>query len=121
MKAFYDHKPEVIEAVGNGSFFYRHHIEEQEVEAHEEGAAGMTQWAAEEVVVWERSSNAIVRAVIADRWDSDYEQKLINEYNAAKLGIHNSIDAENRYVAFLTERNALKEMVDADCKTLGIR
>jgi hypothetical protein len=124
MQAFYDHKPSVLEAVGNGSYKYRWDIVEMEQPAHEEGGEPTTQWKCQEVTVWAPvTSNKITEAVISELWDSNYEQKLVNEYNAAQLGVYDEATAATKvaaYKAFLTERNAVKTQVDADCAELGI-
>ena len=127
MQAFYDNKPSKYEAVGNGSYLYRYNIQEQEqTDTQEESAEeARKQWSCEEVTVWSPiSSNKITQAVIADRWDSDYEQKLVNEYNGAQLGVYTDEEAEAiiaKYKAFLTERAELKKTIDADCEELGIK
>lgn len=138
--AFYDSKPSVIEAVGDGSTRYRFNINEVEVDASaqtsgDESQASegddsqkRTQWQCDEVVVFAPiSSNKITQAVIAHKWDADYEQKLINEYNAAQLGlIDGSKSSEaakakiQKYKDFLIERDALKAQVDKDCAEWGI-
>ena len=124
MQAFYDHKPSVLEAVGNGSYKYRWDIVEMEQPAHEEGGEPTTQWKCQEVTVWAPvTSNKITEAVISELWDSNYEQKLVNEYNAAQLGVYDEETAAAKvaaYEAFLTERNAVKTQVDSDCAELGI-
>ena len=134
--AYYDHQPSVFEAVGNGSTRYRFNI--QEVEAGNAQTSGnepqqgegetRTQWQCDEVVVFAPlSANKITQAVISYKWDSDYEQKLINDYNAANLGlIDGSKSSEaakakiQAYKDFLLERAALKEQIDADCADHGI-
>ena len=127
MQAFYDNKPSKYEAVGNGSYLYRHNIKEVEQTDTQQETAEETrkQWQCEEVTVWSPvSSNKITQAVIADRWDSDYEQKLVNEYNGAQLGVYTDEEAEAiiaKYKAFLTERAELKKTIDADCEELDIR
>ena len=126
MQAFYDNKPSKFEAVGNGSYLYRYNIQEVEQTDTQQETAEETrkQWSCEEVTVWSPvSSNKITQAVIADRWDSDYEQKLVNEYNGAQLGVYTDEEAEAiiaKYKAFLTERASLKKTIDADCEELGI-
>ncbi len=135
MKAYYDEKPSVISEVGNGSILYRYGITEVEAEQgqsqtdteSEEQAEAKKQFVCNEVVVWKPvTSNRITEAVITDRWDSNYEQKLINEFNAAQLGLlgaKSSDEAKARisaYTDYLTERAELKAQVDADCATLGI-
>lgn len=118
MKATYDNEPSVLEAVGNGSHRYHYDIKAVKTESR-------TQYECQEVIVWEPiTSNKITEAVIADKWDGNQEQKLINEYNAIQLGITTD-KAEiaiktAAYKEFLEERARLKATVDADCKTLGI-
>ena len=130
--AFYDTKPSKYEAVGNGSYLYRYGIQEQEVENASQSGTGeqpaRTQWVCEEVTVWAPlTADKVVQVVLTSKWDKDREQKLVNEYNGAQLGIYGSkTSAEARakiqaYTDFLTERAALKAQVDADCEELGIR
>lgn len=135
--AFYDNKPAKLEAVGNGSFLYRWNIQEvkpeseEKKEASEDGtevqAEKAPQFSCEEVSVWEPlSSNKITEAVITSKWDANYEQKLVNEYNAAQLGLYGAKTSEEAkahikaYSDYLTERAALKTQVDADCAEFGI-
>lgn len=84
----------------------------------------MAQWSGEEVDVAEPlTSNRITQAVIAAKWSADYEQKLINEYNAVQLGVIKGEEAETKvaaYEAFLRERAELKARIDLDCEELGI-
>ena len=132
MQAFYDNQPKKLEAVGNGSFRYRYNIREEEkpVQASENSetaqeAQAQPQWVCEEVTVWAAlSANKITEKVLTERWDGNYEQKLVNEYNSAQMGLLSEEEAAARieaYRAFLTERTALKSQVDADCAELGIK
>ena len=123
MKAFYDSKPSRLEAAGDGSHRYRFNIREA---APGEGGGG-PRWSCEEVAVWAPLSPAkVTEAVIADRWGSDREQKAINEYNAALLGIYGEPDGSEArarveaYRDFLRAREELRRQVDADCAELGI-
>ncbi len=128
--AFYDNKPSILEAVGNGSYMYRYNIEEVDAPDGTMNAEGEVeeqtrkQWQCDEVVVWAPlTANKITEAVIASRWDSNYEQKLINEYNAVGLGVYSAAEAKAKteaYKNFLTERMQLKEQVDSDCVANGI-
>ena len=132
MQAFYDNQPKKLEAVGDGSFRYRFNIREEEnpaqgIENSEtaEQAQPQIQWVCDEVTVWEPlSANKITEKVLTERWDCNYEQKLVNEYNSAQMGLLREEEAAMRteaYKAFLTERTALKSQVDADCAELGIK
>lgn len=131
MQAFYDSKPSKFEAVGNGSYLYRFNIQEVAVEPSGEGedTEQRTQWSCEEVTVWSPvSSNKITEAVIGEKWDSDYEQKLINEYNGAQLGLYGGSKSSDeakakiaKYKDFLEARTELKKQIDADCEELDIK
>lgn len=125
MQAFYDSKPAKLQAVGNGSYLYRYDIEEVAVESTaDKNDVQRTQWSCIEVTVWPPlSANKITGKAIAEQWDYNYEQKLINEYNAVQLGVIEGEEAETRvaaYETFLRERAALKAQIDADCAELGI-
>ena len=126
-RAYYDTKPLDFEAVGNGSFRYRWDIREEKAPKMNEEDSERVQYSCNEVIVWAPvTSNKITQAVIGAMWESDYEQKLVNEFNAANLGVYGAKTSEEAkarieaYKTFLTERNALKAQVDADCKELGI-
>ena len=135
MKAFYDSKPSKFEKVGNGSFLYRYGINEVEVAqqvSSEDGEATdtqatKTQYECNEVTVWSPvTSNKITEAVITEACDHNYEQKLVNEYNAAQLGLYGSKTGEEAkkhidvYTEYLNTRAALKAQIDTDCAELGI-
>lgn len=121
MKTYYDEKPAAIEAVGNGGYYYRWNIQEETTESEEQPRK---QWQCEQVIVYAPlTSNKIVQAVIAEVWGLDIENKMLNEFNGAQLGIYDeatSAEKIAKYKQFLAERNALKAQVDADCKEAGI-
>ena len=126
MKAFYDNQPSKLEPVGNGSYHYRYNINEIKKPSQGENVEQtQSQWECEEVTVWAPlSANKITEKVLTERWDGNYEQKLVNEYNSAQLGMMSAEEATTRinaYKEFLAARAALKALVDADCKELGIR
>lgn len=128
MKVIYDNEPSVLEAVGNGSHRYHYDIKAVKTESAEKSSgeeSSKTQYECQEVIVWEPlTSNKITEAVIAEKWDGNQEQKLINEYNAIQLGITTDkaeiASKTAAYKEFLAERLRLKTIVDADCKMLGI-
>ena len=71
--------------------------------------------------------NQITETVITEKWDNNREQKLVNEFNAANLGMiggaKSSEEAKAKieaYKAYLSERATLKAQVDADCLEYGI-
>lgn len=108
-----------LAAVGDGTYLYRWDI------VYDETLADGLQWSAEEVVVpTPLSTNGIIEAVISETWPSNKEQKFVNEYNAAVLGISNGEDAERAkeaYTSFLRERAELKAQVERDCGMLNIK
>lgn len=115
--------------MGDGRYRYRWNIKEAPAresiggETSADAPAPAPQWQAEEVIVPKLQSNVITAAVIASVWDASYEQKLVNDYNAAQLGVYNEAEAQAKtqaYTDFLNARNALKAQVDADCAELGI-
>lgn len=126
MQAFYDAKPSVYEAVGNGSYLYRWDIKEVTTTSTNNDGEEVTrtQWQCNEVTVWSPvTCNSVVKAVFADKWDNNHEQKLINEYYSAQMGIYDEETAKKAteaYKTFLTERAELKVQVEKDCKELGI-
>lgn len=116
MKAIYDNKPLIIEAVGNGSYLYRWNITSQEISMDN---ISKEQWSCDEVIVWKNDVQSIKQAAINEVWGHDVENKYINDFNAANSGILDSsyIDA---YKQFLSDRKALKDQIGEDCKQLGI-
>lgn len=132
MIAFYDNQPSKYESVGNGSYIYRYNIEEVQTpvngESQEEESPTRTQWKCEEVIVWSPvTADKITETVITEKWNNNYEQKLVNEYNAAKLGlIGGSTTSEEAkakvaaYKDYLSARSTLKSQIDSDCAELGI-
>ena len=124
MQAYYDNKPKKLEAVGDGSYRYRFDITEKSAQEEEQ----RTQWQCQEVTVWSPvTSNKITEAVITDVCDHNYEQKLVNEYNAAQLGLYGTKTSDEAkkhiaaYTEYLNTRATLKAQVDADCAELGIK
>ena len=49
-------------------------------------------------------------------WSKDAEQKMLNDYNAAQLGILGD-EYVNLYKDFLTTRKAIKAQIDTDFLT----
>lgn len=124
MKTYSDNKPEVFESIGDGGYRYNYNIKEIEVDRfdiiNDENEANIkqTQWEYDNVIIYlPIDKDKITRAVITNTWDSDYENKLINDYNEISLGnlTEEEIDKRtNNYITFLQERKRLKEMIDND-------
>lgn len=124
MKTYSDNKPEIFEPIGGGSYRYNYNIKEIEVDRFDiidnenETNIKQTQWEYDNVIIYlPIDKDKITRAVIANTWDIDYENKLINDYNEISLGnlTEEEIDKRtNKYITFLQERKRLKEMIDND-------
>ena len=123
MKTYSEHKPEIFEAIGDGGYRYNYNIKEIEVDRFDiiidnNFIAKQTQWEYDNIIIYlPIDKNKITKAVIANTWDIDYENKLINDYNEISLG--NLTEEEinkrtNNYITFLQERKRLKEMIDKD-------
>ena len=131
MKASSNIMPEKLVFEANGAVVYSYHIEEKQVERFmqsedgEEGTKTETQYDFEMVRTYlPISSNKLLKAVITDAYPADYEQKLVNEYNSAVMGLYDEETAERKYEAykaFLQARAELKAMVETDCAKEGIR
>ena len=54
---------------------------------------------------------------LTERSDTNYEQKLINEYNATMIGLYKSEDEKTKrilvYIEYLIERDRLKNLIDS--------
>ena len=69
------------------------------------------------------SQNKFIEAAMTLIYGNDYEDKLINEYNAANLGIYDEETSNamiERYKAFLANRKALKAEIERICNENGI-
>lgn len=124
-KAYYDTRPAPFEAVGDGSHRYRWAIEEIAMPGTPDRLPA-SQWACYETVVRGRPDpDTILRAAIAARWGADAEAKLLNDFNAAQLGLFGSAKGAeaaryiDRYKEFLDQRKALKEQIENDWKEHG--
>ena len=128
MTSYSNNKPKVFEPMGDGSFSYNYNIREIEVDRFDiidnenETNIKQTQWEYDNIIIYlPINKDKITRAVITNTWNSDYENKLINDYNEISLGnlTEEEIDKRtNKYIAFLQERKRLKEMIDNDWETI---
>ena len=123
MKTYSDNKPKVFEPIEDGGYRYNYNIKEIEVEDivfvnDVETIEKQIRWEYDSVIIYlPINKDKITRAVITNTWNSDYENKLINDYNEISLGnlTEEEIDKRtNNYITFLEERKRLKEMIDND-------
>ena len=121
MKAAYNPRPDKISRYSKSSSLYRWDI--KQVESHNPDTEGMYE-CLEVPVCHPLTPNKITEAVIRDQWPIDYEQKLVNEYNAVQLGIvtdeTEAAARVNAYKQFLKKRAEIKAQIDADCAELDI-
>lgn len=105
--------PPRIERDGDDSYLYRWDVREETREMGDD-MAPVISYSYNEVRVWPTlTANKILEACINALWDKDVEQKKLNDYNAAQLGILDLSYVES-YKTFLNERKALKDRVDSD-------
>lgn len=126
-----EERPEVIENLhnGQGTVHYNHNIKEVLVKENEGGALEVVTEEAEATgkrfqydalrVEYPTTRNNILATLLNAKYDRNQEDKMRNDYEAAKLGILEE-SAKQPYIDFLNERKALKEQVDADCEPLNI-
>ena len=129
MKTYSNNKPKVFEAIGDGGFRYNYNIKEVEVDrldiTDSKSIVKQTQWEYDNVLIYPPiDQDKITRSVIANTWDQDLENKLINDYNAISLGVFSKEEANEkleRYRAFLNQRKKLKEMINQDYQKYWIK
>ena len=125
MITYSDNKPEVFEPIGDGGFRYNYHIEEIEVDNfigidNEEDSiiTKRTQWRYDNVLIYPPiTKDKITKEVVTNIWNNDYEQKLVNDYNATLLGVFDKEETKAKidaYTNFLIERKQIKEMINRD-------
>ena len=125
MTTYSDNKPEVFKPIGDGGFRSNYYIEEIEVDNfididNEEDSTitKRTQWRCDNVLIYPPiTKDKITKEVITNTWDSDYEQKLVNDYNAALLGVFDEEETKAKidtYTNFLIERKQIKKMINND-------
>ena len=66
-----------------------------------------------------KTQNNIIETLLTECVPANREQKLLNDYNAAKEKILPT-SAKDGYLEFLAEKKRIKEMVEADCNEYGI-
>ena len=125
----FDNKPAVIQYNADGTYYYNTEIKEVEVSTENGETDGKTKtekkWQAEQYTIQNPITKANVkRTVILEHWDKDEQEKLINEYNSATLGVlsvkEEKDTAKSKYKAFLEERKSLIEKTEADLNEIDL-
>ena len=108
---------DVIDRI-NGTVLYNHNQHYVQVE-NEQGKKVKVNEYDSLLVKYPVNANTVFAALLTARYDANAESKLLNDYNAALLGIEDE-SKKQPYLEFLAERKALRAMVDADCNANGI-
>ena len=125
----FDNKPAVIQYNADGTYYYNTEIKEVEVSTENGETDGKTKtekkWQAEQYTIQNPITKANVkRTVILEHWDKDEQEKLINEYNSATLGVlsvkEEKDTVKSKYKAFLEERKSLIEKTEADLNEIDL-
>ena len=125
-----DTKPEKIIDLndGEGGFVYNFDIEEfpEEVtvepaeEEEESHTAIVTKYRHSSLVMTApKTQNHILETLLTELVPANREQKLLNDYNAAKENILPE-SAKAAYLEFLAEKKRIKEMVESDCMVYSV-
>lgn len=124
MKEQFSNKPEILTPADEISMFYRWNINEITIE--DETSNPRTLWEADSVLLYYPiTKDNILKNVIKYYWDNDAEKKLINDYLSTFVILNMDIVLQelyiNRYRDFITKRNELKNIIEADCQLLNIQ
>lgn len=124
MKEQFSNKPEILTPADEISMFYRWNINEITIE--DETSNPITLWEADSVLLYYPiTKDNILKNVIKYYWDNDAEKKLINDYLSTFVIPNMDIILQelyiNRYRDFITKRNELKNIIEADCQLLNIQ
>lgn len=112
MKSNAQYKPEIIQNLGNGTYFYRYNIVESVV-VDENGNERMT-YDYEVVLINRPDYNAIVEALIAEKYSISEELSITGKYNDFVLGISEKEEDVKKYKDYRAEVLAIKKMVKND-------
>lgn len=126
-----DNRPETITDLrnGQGTFLYNHNINEVMVIKDENGNIAITEDAEQATgsmfqydslrCGYPQTADNIFATLTTTKYPANVESKLVNEYQSAVLGLLDP-SFEEPYKAFLVDRLAIRESVDADCSIANI-
>ena len=108
---------------GQGTFLYNHKVKEVLIIEDEDGNITVTEDESKATgtgflydscrVEYPKTADNMYGTLLNAKYDSDHQEKLINEYNSAKLGLMDESKI-TAYTEFLTDRIAIRAMVDQD-------
>jgi hypothetical protein len=111
MKAIYNHIPAMVEAVGDGTWYFRWDLQELISDT------GIVSYQCNEVIVSDLTANQVKKTVISELWGHDVEAKLLNDYYAAIEGVLPE-SYKQPYLNFLIERKNIKFLIDETLNVL---
>lgn len=121
MKSNSNDKPQIIQDLGNGAFYYNYAIKPK-TETDEEGNERHS-YDYKSVKIWGTPTRAaVVKAVIRDEVDETAEFDLVNSYNAAQEGMLDETEAAEaveNYKAYLRRVKEIKTNAKADLIAAG--
>lgn len=121
MKSNSNDKPQIIQDLGNGAFYYNYAITPK-TETDEEGNERKS-YDYSSVKIWGKPTRgAVVKAVIRDELDETAEFDLVNSYNAAQEGMLDEAEAARAiadYKAYLRRVQEIKTNAKADLAAAG--
>lgn len=120
-RTYYNSEPEAFDRA-KFSATLRLDIREEAATGEDETA---TQYSALEFMIFlPITQNRFIEQIFTELYGNDYEAKLINEYNAAQMGLYPDDGTKaakiQRYRDFLAERAATKRQIEDICATNGI-
>ena len=108
---------------GQGTFLYNHNVQEVLIIEDEDGNITITDDESKATgtgyqydscrVEFPKTADNMYGTLLNAKYDSDHQEKLINEYNSAKLGLMDESKI-TAYTEFLRDRIAIRNMVDQD-------
>lgn len=122
-RAYYDHKPPKIEAVGNGNYLYRWDIQNEIIDIMVEGETTpletRVQYSCYETIIHGKPEyGKCVEAVIRESYTSNEEIALTNKYNGYVMKIHDDSSIVDEYKDFLSFVSTVKSMVKEDLEII---
>lgn len=122
MKSNSNDRPQIIQDLGNGSYYYNYNIVAK-TETGEDGQERQS-WDCETVQIWGKPTRAaVVKAVIRAELDETAEFDLVNSYNAANEGMleKEAAEAKEAYMAYLRRVQEIKTKAKADLTAAGFK
>ena len=121
MKSNSNDRPQIIQDLGNGAFYYNYAITPK-TETDEEGNERKS-YDYSSVKIWGKPTrSAVVKAVIRNELDETAEFDLVNSYNAAQEGMLDEAEAARAiadYRAYLRRVQEIKTNAKADLAAAG--